>query len=212
MEWLFPGLLVVVTYLIGSIPFSFLVVRLVAGDDIRRHGSGNVGATNVARNFGKLPGIVALLLDASKGWMAIFVARNMIHAPSWPLAGSARSAPVTFWVGLAGLCAILGHMFPVWLRFKGGKGVATACGVFLAINPLAMAAAAIIFFLVVLVTRFISLGSIVAAASIPLLMRFMTGAPFWTLMFSIAISVAIISKHHDNIARLIHGKERRFPS
>ncbi|HVT03593.1 MAG TPA: glycerol-3-phosphate 1-O-acyltransferase PlsY [Thermoanaerobaculia bacterium] len=211
MESLFPALLVLVAYLIGSIPFSFLIVKLVAGDDIRRHGSGNVGATNVARNFGKLPGVVALLLDAAKGWLAIHVARSLLHSPFWPPAGPTL-APVAFWIGLAGFCAIVGHMFPIWLRFRGGKGVATACGVFLAINPLALAGAAIIFLIVVLTTRFISLGSIIGAASIPLLMRFMTGAPFWTLVFTIAISIAIISKHHDNISRLIHGKERKFPS
>src|SRR5947207_1979458 len=108
-----PFILVVAAYLLGSIPFSFLVVKLVAGADIRQHGSRNVGATNVARSFGKLPGVVALVLDGAKGWAAVAVARWIINRPQW-------TAPVqstSFWVTLAAVIAVLAHMFPVWLKF-----------------------------------------------------------------------------------------------
>src|SRR5205085_5896170 len=156
--------LVVAAYLIGSIPFSYIVVRLVAGADIRQHGSRNVGATNVARSFGKLPGIVALILDIAKGWAAVWVGRWIVARPEW-------SAPVqsaSFWVTLAAVIAVLAHMFPVWLKFHGGKGVATAAGAFLAIDAKALIAGMLVFAIVILATRIVSLASILSAASIPI--------------------------------------------
>jgi glycerol-3-phosphate acyltransferase PlsY len=198
--------LVVAAYLIGSIPFSFIVVKLVAGADIRQHGSRNVGATNVARSFGKLPGIVALLLDIAKGWAAVWVGRWMVARPGWE--APVRSA--SFWITLAAVIAVLGHMFPLWLKFHGGKGVATAAGAFLAIDAKALIAGVIVFAIVILATRIVSLASILSAASIPIFLRFLTHAPFWTVVLSIVISVAIIVKHHSNIARLAQGTERKM--
>ena len=201
-----PISLVVVAYLLGSIPFSFLVVKLVAGADIRQHGSRNVGATNVARSFGKLPGIVALILDGAKGYAAVAVARWIVGRPEW-------SAPLrsdAFWITLAAVVAVLAHMFPVWLKFHGGKGVATATGAFLAIDPKGLGAALIVFVIVILATRIVSLASILSAASIPIFLRFLTHATFWTVVLSIVISIAIIVKHHSNIARLAQGTERKM--
>src|SRR5713226_7700809 len=120
-----PAALLLLAYLIGSIPFRFLVVKAFAGADIRQHGSRNVGATNVARTFGKLPGIIALLLDAAKGYAAVEVARWVTGRPEWPLATAVDASPFNsraFWMTLGALIAVLAHMFPVWLRFHGGKG------------------------------------------------------------------------------------------
>jgi len=208
-----PAALVIGAYLIGSIPFSFLVVKLFAGEDIRELGSRNVGATNVARTFGKLPGVIALILDMAKGYAAIAFARWIVISPDWPLGVGGNFSPVhsrAFWIALAGLIAVLAHMFPVWLRFHGGKGVATAGGAFLAIDPLSFAAGAIVFLIVILSTRFVSLASMLSAASIPIFMRFLTHASFWTTVVSIVIAMLIIVKHNSNIARLTQGTERRL--
>ena len=208
-----PAGLLVIAYVLGSIPFSFLIVKLMTGADIRQHGSRNVGATNVARSFGKLPGILALVLDAAKGYTAVAIAKWVTASPEWPLATGGDASPVhsrAFWVTLCALVAVIGHMFPVWLRFHGGKGVATAAGAFLALDALALGAALIVFAIVVIATRFVSLGSIISAASVPVFLRFLTHAPFWTINLSIVISMLIIVKHHANIARLAGGSERRM--
>jgi glycerol-3-phosphate acyltransferase PlsY len=207
-----PVALVASAYLIGSIPFSFLVVKLFAGKDVREHGSRNVGATNVARTAGKMPGVLALLLDIAKGWAAVAVARWIASRADWPFhPGMALWQSREMWIALAGLIAVLAHMFPVWLRFHGGKGVATATGVYLALDPLVVAAALIVFALVVILSRFVSLASIVTAAAVPLLFRFLAqGAPFWRIVMSIAIAFAVIAKHHENIARLAQGTERKM--
>jgi acyl phosphate:glycerol-3-phosphate acyltransferase len=212
---LFAVLLVAAAYLIGSIPFSYLIVRAVMRQDIRMHGSGNVGATNVVRSAGKLSGIAALLLDILKGWGVVVLVRLVVASEFWPFSYSGEGAAYyqsgAFWVGLSALLAVLGHMFPVWLGFHGGKGVATATGVFLALAPLAIGIAVLVFFLVVALTRYVSLGSMLASASFPLLVRYVTGEPFWIVLFSIVIAFAVILKHHENIARLAGGKERKFP-
>src|SRR5437016_16469 len=208
-----PAVLVVAAYLLGSIPFSFIVVKLVAGADIRQHGSRNVGATNVARSFGKLPGIIALLLDGAKGYTAVALAAWMTAQPQWPLEPAAGASPLrsrAFWITLAAVVAVFGHMFPVWLKFHGGKGVATATGAFLALDAKAVAAGVIIFVIVIVATRIVSLASILSAASIPLFLRFLTHAPFWTIVLSTIISFAIIVKHHSNIARMAQGTERKM--
>src|ERR1043166_6156898 len=208
-----PVALVVAAYLIGSIPFSYLVVRVFAGADIRQHGSRNVGATNVARTFGKLPGVIALILDIAKGYAAVMVARWIVARPEWPFVASANGGPLQsreFWIAFAALIAVLGHMFPVWLRFHGGKGVATATGAFLALDPMAIAASLIVFFLVLITMRFVSLPSMISAASFPVFLRFLSHAPFWTTVVSIAISILIVVKHHSNIARIAQGTERRL--
>lgn len=207
-----PAALIALAYLIGSIPFSFLIVKLVAGKDVRQHGSMNVGATNVARTAGKLPGIIALLLDIAKGYVAVALARWIVAQPAWPFdAGVQPWQSRELWVALAGLIAVFGHMFPVWLRFHGGKGVATAAGVFLALDPIVIAGAILVFAIVLLAFRFVSLASIVTAASIPLLFRFLADdAPFWHIVMSIAIALLVIVKHHSNISRLVAGTERKL--
>jgi glycerol-3-phosphate acyltransferase PlsY len=209
-----PLALIISAYLIGSIPFSYLVVRLFAGADIRQVGSRNVGATNVARSFGKTPGVIALMLDIAKGYAAVEVARWIVGRPDWPIAASMSGGPLQskeFWVALAGLIAVLAHMFPVWLRFHGGKGVATATGAFLALDPIVVAAAVIVFILVLITTRFVSLSSILSAASIPIFFHFLAhNAPFWRVILTIPIAIAVILKHHSNIARLANGTERRM--
>jgi acyl phosphate:glycerol-3-phosphate acyltransferase len=207
-----PVALVVAAYLIGSIPFSFLVVKLMSGKDVREHGSRNVGATNVARTAGRAAGIIALLLDIAKGWGAVAIAQAIVSQPAWPFAAGSQPWEMReMWIALAGLLAVLAHMFPVWLRFHGGKGVATAAGVFLALDPIVLLAAMLVFAIVLLVFRYVSLASMVTAASIPVLFRFfVAGPPFWRIVMSLAIAVAVILKHHSNIARIVEGTERKL--
>lgn len=209
---LLPPALLVLAYLVGSIPFSYLVARSLAGKDVRQEGSRNVGATNVARTAGKLAGVLALGGDLAKGVAIIVIARWVVARPEWPYAAGPQPwQSREMWVALAGLVAVLGHMFPVWLRFHGGKGVATAAGVILALDPRVFLASVLVFAIVVLVSRMVSLGSILTAASIPLLFRFVAhDAPFWRTILSIGIALAVILKHHSNIARLARGTERRL--
>lgn len=207
-----PVALIALAYLIGSIPFSFLVAKLFAGKDVRMHGSRNVGATNVARTAGKGAGVLALLFDLAKGYGAVMLARYLVSRPEWPFdAGVQPWQSREMWIALAGLIAVLAHMFPVWLRFHGGKGVATAAGVVLALDPRVFVASLLVFAIVVLAFRMVSLASILTAASIPILFRFVAhDAPFWRTVLSIGIALAVILKHHENIARLVQGTERRL--
>jgi glycerol-3-phosphate acyltransferase PlsY len=189
-------LIAAISYLLGSIPFGYLLVLVFRGEDVRRSGSGNIGATNVSRKSPML-GAVTLLLDALKGSAAVWLAHGI--APTYPL------------MCMAALCAVLGHMFPLWLRFHGGKGVATGLGSFVVITPKAVLIATGIFIVVVLVFRYVSLGSIVAVASLPLLvyeLRTLAGAPA-ALAFVATTSLLIIVKHHENIRRLLSGRESR---
>jgi glycerol-3-phosphate acyltransferase PlsY len=195
----------ILAYLLGSIPFGFLIVKLASGSDIRETGSGGTGATNVTRKAGKGAGVVTLALDALKGVAAIWVAQWLTNETqvSWVVAG-------------AGVLAVVGHCFPVWLKFKAGKGVATGLGVFLAIVPWAVMAACIVFVVVVWRTRFISLGSILAAAFVPLwVWLFHTWiepvSHFVPIIAALCASSAIIiAKHHENIQRLMAGTENKF--
>jgi len=193
-----PTLLIIAagSYLLGSIPFGYLLVRIFRGEDVRRSGSGNIGATNVSR---KSPGLGALtlLLDALKGSAA--VGMTYLIAPTRPL------------MSVAALFAVLGHVFPLWLKFRGGKGVATALGSFLVIAPKAVLVAAGIFIAIVIVFRYVSLGSIMAVALFPLLvyeMRAYGNAPA-ALALIAATSLLIVAKHHENIGRLLAGTESR---
>ncbi|MGE0102476.1 MAG: glycerol-3-phosphate 1-O-acyltransferase PlsY [Blastocatellales bacterium] len=194
------AVLLLIAYLLGSIPFGYLIVRFASGSDIRETGSGGTGATNVTRKAGKGAGILTLLLDALKGVAAVAVVGAI--AP--------ELAP---WAGLA---AVIGHCFPVWLGFKAGKGVATGLGVFAMLTPYAVLAAAAIFLLIVWRTRYVSLGSIVAALVVPIaaaLINFMVSpAPgFAGLIAALCLSSAvIIFKHSENIQRLREGRENRF--
>lgn len=208
---LLPVALLLVAYLVGSIPFSFLVARALAGKDVRQEGSGNVGATNVARTAGRRAGVLALGLDLAKGYAIVVVARWVVARPEWPYpAGVLPWESREMWIALAGLVTVLAHMFPVWLRFHGGKGVATAAGVILALDPRVFLATVLVFAIVVLLSRMVSLASILTAASIPLLFRFVAHeSPFWRTIVSIGIALAVILKHHSNIARLAGGTERK---
>jgi acyl phosphate:glycerol-3-phosphate acyltransferase len=209
-----PAILVATAYLLGSIPFSFLVTKSFSGEDIRTRGSGNVGATNVMRTQGKLPGAVALVLDIAKGWIAVLAGRLLLESHFWPWAIDGSGGPQTskaFWLGLVAFVAVLGHMFPLWLRFSGGKGVATAAGVVLGLNPACIVIVVVVFLAALFSFHYVSLGSLSGAAVMPLLMRFVFNEPFWIVVFSVAISLSVIAKHHENIARIARGEERRFP-
>ena len=192
---------IAVGYLLGSIPFGYLLVRATGGGDIRFIGSGNIGATNVARASGWSVGVATLLLDAAKGFLAVSLAAHFSG-------GHIRI------MMFAGLAAMLGHIFPVWLKFEGGKGVATALGVFTAICWPAMAAAVLLFLLVVLFWRYVSLASISAAAALPLLVYLLYAPrhapPTAVSVCTLLAAVLVIVKHRDNIERLLAGTEPRF--
>jgi acyl phosphate:glycerol-3-phosphate acyltransferase len=192
LEYLIP----LISYLLGSIPFGYLLVRSTEGKDIRSFGSGNIGATNVFRKS-RLTGILTLILDAGKGYMAVVVA-------GW-LSGNMK------WQAAAALCAIIGHVFTIWLRFKGGKGVATGCGAFLALSPLAVSTTLIAFVVILLLTRYISAASIGATALFPL-WAFLYGTSAPILLWAIPAVLLIILKHHQNIRRLVAGTENKFMS
>jgi len=209
-----PLMLIVGAYLLGSVPFSYLITKWFSGEDIRTRGSGNVGATNVLRTQGKLPGLLALVLDLAKGWCAILLARVLLSSSSWPWPTDGSGDYVTsqaFWLGLTALVVVLAHMFPVWIGFRGGKGVATSAGVFLGLSPGVLGLAVVVFLVVSFSTHYVSLGSVSSAAAIPLLMRFWAHEPFWLVIFSVAIALTVIVKHHTNIARIVKGSESRFP-
>ncbi len=193
--------LVVLGYFLGSIPFGYILVRATGGGDIRYVGSGNIGATNVARTSGWSVGVATLFMDAAKGFLAVWLSGHFSG-------GSIRI------MMFAGLAAILGHVFPVWLQFKGGKGVAPALGVFIAICWTAAAAAVFLFLLVALFYRYVSLASISAAAALPLLVYLLYAPghapPTAVSVCTLLASVLVIAKHRDNIERLLAGTEPKF--
>jgi acyl phosphate:glycerol-3-phosphate acyltransferase len=200
-----PRLLLIAaaSYLLGSIPFGYLLVRIFRGEDVRRSGSGNIGATNVSRKSPAL-GALTLLLDAAKGFFAVELASSF--SPFSP--GDPRIQRV---MAASALFAIMGHMFPLWLRFRGGKGVATALGSFLRFSPMAVVIAIIIFIIMVLVSRRISLGSIFAAALFPVSVWLLhRSRDPWVIALIAASGLLIIARHHQNIRRLLSGAEPRF--
>ncbi|MGB8582559.1 MAG: glycerol-3-phosphate 1-O-acyltransferase PlsY [Candidatus Sulfotelmatobacter sp.] len=193
----------VVSYLLGSIPFGYLLVRTFRGEDVRLSGSGNIGATNVSRKSPVL-GVLTLMLDALKGTVAVLLANLVV--------GRTLESSRTYLVmSLAALFAVLGHVFPVWLKFRGGKGVATGLGSFVVIAPKSVLLAVGIFIVAVLVFRYVSLGSILAVAFFPFLVYKMHayGKDPVALMLITSTSLLIIVKHHENIRRLLAGKESR---
>ena len=206
-----PVLLIVaaISYLLGSIPFGYLLVRLFRGEDVRLTGSGNIGATNVARKSPAL-GLLTLLLDALKGTCAVLLANALFMRIAPGNVDASLYPPLS----IAALCAILGHMFPVWLRFRGGKGVATSAGAFALLVPRATLGAFAIFMVVALASRYVSLASIIAAASLPILawfsLRHRYGEGLLTLLPIAIASALVIVKHHENFRRLLAGTESRF--
>jgi glycerol-3-phosphate acyltransferase PlsY len=195
-DWLIP----LIAYLLGSIPFGFLIVKM-RGADIRESGSGNIGAANVTRNAGAIAGILTLLLDAGKGYLAVWLAARIATGD-------------INWMMAAAILAVVGHMFPVWLGFKGGKGVATGLGIFLPICPEAVAAALVLWIIMVAFWRYSSLGSVVAAAALPVFVYLLYAPghapPPSVSMGTVLISVLVIVKHRANIQRLIAGEESRL--
>ena len=194
-------LLTLAGYLLGSIPFGLILAKVLGGKDVRQHGSGNIGATNVSRVAGPVAGIATLVLDGLKGATSVFLAASFTDS-------SARA------MIFAGVAALLGHCFPLWLRFKGGKGVATALGMFIALCPLAALACFILFMLVFLFWRYVSLASLSAAAAMPLLIYFLWApghAPPLVITLGALFSAALVFYKHDaNLQRLLDGTEPKF--
>ncbi len=198
-------LFVFIAYLFGAIPFGYLLVKYVftGGEDIRNVGSGGIGATNVTRRAGIKGGLITYLLDVAKGTAAVMVMR-LVADDNY------------FWIGAAAIAAIIGHIFPVFLKFRGGKGVATGVGVYLALAPLSVLSTLVVWGLIVYFTRYVSLASILATAAVP----------FWTLLYyswlmpnshltahlivAVVGCALIVAKHHENIARLIKGTESKI--
>lgn len=195
-------LILVASYLLGSIPFGYLLVRIFYGEDVRRSGSGNIGATNVARKS-PLLGVATLLLDAAKGIGAVQCAVMFSELPH-------HEPNLYRTMAASALLAIVGHMFPVWLRFRGGKGVATALGSFLRFSPISVLVAVIIFVVVVAISRRVSLGSLLAAAAFPFAVCFFLPRDPWVLGLISAAAALIIARHRQNIRRLLSGAEPRF--
>jgi len=187
--------LVVAGYLIGTIPFALLVARWVAGTDVRNAGSGNPGAANVFRTTGRSTGLTVMALDISKGCAAVVVAGSL---------GADEATRAA-----TGVAAVIGHIYPVWLRFRGGKGVATACGVFSVLTPLATALAVLVFVIVVWATRYVSLGSMIASLTLPS-MAYLADAPGPFVVSAAAVAALILVRHRSNVSRLRAGTEMRF--
>jgi glycerol-3-phosphate acyltransferase PlsY len=189
------ALILVAAYFIGSVPFALLLARRWGGDDLRRIGSGNIGAANALRASGVRAGVLVAVLDIAKGAASVALAMR--------LSGDAR-VPAA-----AGVAAIVGHIYPVWLRFRGGKGVATACGVFSVLTPMAVPPALLIFLTTAWATRYVSLGSILATIALPPI-AYATGHTDAAITAACAASVLILFRHRGNILRLRDGTERRL--
>ena len=205
-----PALIILLAYLVGSIPFGYLIVKLRGEGDVRETGSGGTGATNVTRRAGRAAGVLTLALDAAKGAVAVALARWLLRDDSG----------ADWWVAGAAIAAIAGHVFPVWLGFRGGKGVATGLGVFACLAPLAVLCVAPVFVAVVWATRYVSLGSITASAALPLFVWLFGGRGGATaatttaltplLAAAVAGAALIIFMHRANIGRLLRGTESKL--
>jgi glycerol-3-phosphate acyltransferase PlsY len=186
--------LVVFAYLLGSIPVGVILGR-IKGVDPRKTGSGNIGATNVMRAAGKKLGVVTLILDAAKGFLPVVLATVLgVHV---------------YVIALVGLAAFLGHVFPVFLRFKGGKGVATALGVYLAVSPVTILGAFVVFVIVAAIWRYVSLASMIGAMAVPIGL-YLIGAPGAFVIMAVLITLVVILRHKDNITRLAKGTESKL--
>jgi glycerol-3-phosphate acyltransferase PlsY len=186
---------VVVAYLIGSVPFALIVAKRWGAHDLRRIGSGNLGAANVLRASGVTAGVLVALLDVGKGAAGVLLAARLDGSNTTP--------------AVAGLAAIVGHIYPVWLRFRGGKGVATACGVFTALAPLAVPPALAVFLVSAWLTKYISVGSVLASAALPPI-AYAMGMPMPIVAAAGAAAALIVFRHRSNLARIWLGTERRI--
>ena len=193
-DYIIIAILLVAAYLLGSVPTGLLLGKAY-GIDVRKEGSGNIGATNLYRTVGRMVGVTTLIGDCLKGLLPVLAVKY-----------STLPAESAAWVGLAAFC---GHVFSVFMRFKGGKGVATALGVFLALAPLAVGIALVVFIVLMLIWRYVSLGSIAAAATMPLAVTLLGGGNT-LIIVTLIIAVVVIGKHHENIRRLLAGTESRF--
>jgi glycerol-3-phosphate acyltransferase PlsY len=194
-----------VAYLLGSIPTGFLVAK-AKRVDIRTVGSGNIGATNVFRYFGVPAGLCVLIVDALKGWLAVAVAANLLCDVFFPTAGPLSRD----WFRIvAGLCAVLGHNYTCWLYFKGGKGIATSAGVLLALVPYGLLIIFVVWVVVFLLSRYVSLASVAASAALPIAV-WITGGSFTLIVVTAAMTALAIYKHKANIKRLLNGTENRI--
>jgi glycerol-3-phosphate acyltransferase PlsY len=190
-------LAVIVAYLLGAIPFGFLIVRLTTGKDVRASGSGNIGATNVLRTTGRAAGVATLLLDIAKGYAAVWIAAALTHDSA-------------LWTSMSALAVMAGHAFPVFLNFHGGKAVAALVGAFLYLTPVPLLAAALVFVATVAATRYISAGSVVAAATFPLGVWMIEHPPFAVLLASLIAAIFIVYRHKPNLQRIRAGTENVF--
>lgn len=188
--------ILIVIYLIAATPTGVILSRLMSNEDVRKKGSGNIGATNVYRVAGKLAGILTLVGDTMKGFLPLLAYKTWL-------------APTPAQLGVASAVAIIGHCYPVYLKFKGGKGVATALGIFLVLSPQAVLGALVVFVLTVATTRYISLGSVFAAMSAPLLIL-MLNHPQPIFLATLLIALLVVWRHRSNIRRLLDGSENRF--
>lgn len=188
--------ILIVIYLIAAIPSGVVLARMMGVEDVRQKGSGNIGATNVYRVAGKLAGVLTLLGDTLKGFLPLLAIKSWL-------------SPAPEQLAIASAVAILGHCYPVYLRFKGGKGVATALGLFLVLSPKAVLGALIVFILTVALSRYISLGSVLAALSAPLLILLLN-LPQPIFLATLFIAMLVIWRHRSNIKRLLDGTENRF--
>ena len=191
-------LIMIAIYLIAAIPTGVVLARLMGGEDVRQKGSGNIGATNVYRVAGKLAGVLTLVGDTLKGFLPLLALKTWLE-------------PTPTQLGIASAVAILGHCYPIYLKFKGGKGVATALGIFLVLSPKVVFFALIVFILTVAITRYISLGSVLAALSAPLLILLLNH-PQPIFLATLFIAALVIWRHNSNIRRLLDGTENRFKS
>jgi glycerol-3-phosphate acyltransferase PlsY len=191
--------IIAICYVLGSIPFGYLLVRIFTGEDVRSSGSGNIGATNVARKSPVL-GVATLLLDAAKGLAAVVIARLLFAGPNQPLI-----------MTVAAFFAVIGHLFPVWLRFRGGKGVATSLGAFILLTPKSIVCMVMLFLLIAVAFRYVSLGSVVVAAAFPLLAwSFHEYADSRQLLLIATVSLLVIWRHRQNIGRIANGTESKL--
>jgi glycerol-3-phosphate acyltransferase PlsY len=190
-------LAVLIAYVAGSIPFGYLLVKLTAGKDVRAEGSGNIGATNVLRTAGRAVAVATLLLDIAKGFFAVWVAAEL-------------TSPSSMWTSLAALAVMAGHAFPVFLKFQGGKAVATFIGAFLYVTPASLGAALVVFVIVVAVTGHISAGSILAAGTFPLAVWLIEHPPAVVMVASVIAGALIVYRHKENLDRMRAGTEHVF--